>query len=118
MKQIIKYMPVIMLGLVIAGPALAAIVLPTPPTTGTGGVITGSSIMSTITQIFNYLVAISTVIAIAMFIWGGIMYAVKGDSAGGKKVMLNAAIGLLAILGVGLVVNSVAALVNRGLNIG
>lgn len=118
MKQFLKYSTIVMLGVAIAGPALAAIVLPTPPTTGTGGVLTGSSIMSTITQVFNYLVALSTIIAIAMFIWGGIMYAVKGDSAGGKKTMLNAAIGLAAILGVGLVVNSIAALVNRGLNIG
>lgn len=116
MKQFLKYSTVVMLGLAIAGPALAAIVLPTPPTTGTGGVITGSSIMSTITQIFNYLVALSTVIAIAYFIVGGIQYAMGKPDA--KKTMLNAAIGLAAILGVGLVVNSIAALVNRGLNIG
>ena len=43
----------------------------------------------------------------------------KGGKEGeGKKTMLNAAIGLAAILGVGLVVNSIAALISRGLNVG
>jgi hypothetical protein len=116
MKHILTYTTVVLMGLAIAGPALA-LVLPTAPVGG-GQALTGSGIVSIITQIFNYLVTISTIVAIAMFIWGGIMYAVKGDTAGGKKTMLNAAIGLLAILGVGLVVNSIAALVNRGLNLG
>ncbi len=106
-----------MAGLAIAAPALAAIVLPTAPTGG-GTALTGSGIVNTITQIFNYLVTISTIIAIGMFIWGGIQYAVMSKTDAGKTTMKNAAIGIAAILGVGLVVNTIARLVNSGLNIG
>jgi hypothetical protein len=117
MKQkILTYSTVILLGLAIAGPALAAIVLPTNPVGGGGPVLTGSGIVGIIQQIFNYFVTIGTILAVAWFIYGGIQYALgKPD---GAKTMKNAAIGILAILGVGLVVNSIAALINRGLNVG
>jgi hypothetical protein len=117
MKQIIKYSTVILMGLAIAAPALAAIVLPTAPGGG-GPVVTGSSIVQTITQIFNYLVTISSIIAIGMFIWGGVQYAVLSKTDTGKATMKNAAFGIAAILGVGLVVNTIAGLINRGLNVG
>ncbi len=75
MKHILKYSTVIITGLAIAGPAMAAIVLPTVPVGG-GQALTGSGVVAIITQVFNYLVTISTIIVIGMFIYGGIQYAV------------------------------------------
>ncbi len=116
MKHILIYSTVIMLGLALASPALAAIVLPTVPGTG-GQALTGSGVVNVITQVFNWLVTISTIVAIGFFIYGGIRYAMGGAEAG-KDILKNSAIGLAFILGVGLVVNTIAGLINRGLNLG
>jgi hypothetical protein len=106
-----------MLSLVAVSPALAVgLVLPTPPTTG-GPVLTGSGIMDSITTVVNYFIVLATIAAVAYFIWGGVQTAMNGWDKG-KEIMKNAAIGLLAILGVGLVVNTISAFIGRGLNVG
>lgn len=117
MKHILKYSTIVLLGLAIAGPALAAtgIVLPTNPASG-GTALTGSGVVTIITQIVNYLITISVVIAVAAIIWGAI--TVFRDPAKGKSILLRAVIGLAIILGVGLILNTIAGLVNRGLNVG
>ena len=115
MKQILKYSAVsIGLSLALAVPALAATLqLPSPPPgSNPSQGITGQKVVDIITQGVNYLVAISTTLAIAYFIYGGIKYAMGDPKA--KDILKNAAIGLLAILGVGLVVNTVAGLIARG----
>ncbi len=116
MKQVLKYSTAIALSFAIAAPALAGLVLPTPPPTGSGQALTGSGVVNIITTAVNYLITISTVLAVAMFIYGGIKYAMGDPKA--KDILKNAAIGLLAILGVGLLINTIAGLINRGLNLG
>lgn len=118
MKGIHKYLAVIAVSFMNAAPALAAgLVLPTPPPTNTNAALTGSSVVSIITQGVNYLITVSVVLAVAAFIYGGIVYAVK-DPKQGKEILKNAAIGLLAILGVGLLINTIAGLIQRGFGLG
>lgn len=117
MKQILKYSSAIALSFAIAAPALAGLVLPTPPPTGSGPGLTGSGVVNIITTAVNYLITISVVLAVAAFIYGGVLYA-TGNAEKGKEFLKNAAIGLLAILGVGLLINTIAGLVSRGLNLG
>lgn len=116
MKPITLFI-VLAFALVLATPAYAQLKLPTPPPTNTSSSLTGSGIVNIITQGVNYLITVSVVLAVAAFIYGGIVYAVQ-DPKKGKDILKNAAIGLLAILGVGLVINTIAGLVSRGLNLG
>lgn len=117
MKKFLTYSAVIMLSLAAVTPALGAtLILPTPPTGGGPGV-TGSGIVASITTVVNYLLIIATIVAVAYFVWGGVVFATKGP-AEGKLILRNAAVGLLAILGVGLVVNTISAFIGRGLNVG
>lgn len=92
--------------------------LPKPPTTGTTQALTGSGIVNIITQGVNYFIALSVVVAIAFFIWGAVQYVGIGKPEEGTAKMKQAALGLLAILGVGLLINTIAGLINRGLNLG
>ena len=121
MKQILKY-STIAATVFAATPALAATLkLPTPPPTGTNQVVTASGVVDIITTAVNYLITLSTVLAVAMFIWGAVKYTgvLGGDGPKeGAPIMKNAAWALLAILGVGLLINSIAALLSRGLNLG
>jgi len=118
MKQILKYSSAIALSFVSAAPALAAgLILPTPPPGGSAQGLTGSGVVNIITTAVNYLITISVVLAVAAFIYGGVLYA-TGNAEKGKEFLKNAAIGLLAILGVGLLINTIAGLVSRGLNLG
>ncbi len=117
MKKFLTYSAVIMLSLAAVSPALGVgLILPTPPPSG-GPVLTGSGIVASITTIVNYLIVIATIVAVAFFIWGGVVFATKGP-AEGKLILRNAAVGLLAILAVGLVVNTISAFIGRGLNVG
>lgn len=117
MKRFLTYSAVVMLSLAIVTPALGAgLILPTPPSNG-GPAVTGSGLVASITTIVNYLIVIATIVAIAFFIYGGVRYATNG-AAVGRPILTQAAIGLLAILGVGLVVNTISAFIGRGLNVG
>jgi len=117
MKKFLTYSTVIMLSLAVVTPALGVnLVLPTPPAAG-GPVVTGSSIVGSITTVVNYLIVIATIVAVAYFVWGGVQFAMNKPDEG-KKILKNAAIGLLAILGVGLVINTISAFIGRGLNVG
>jgi hypothetical protein len=117
MKKFLTFSAVVMLSLAFVSPALGAtLILPTPPTGGGPGV-TGSGIVASITTIVNYLLIIATIVAVAYFVYGGVRYAMGGPAVGGP-ILKNAAVGLLAILGVGLVVNTISAFIGRGLNVG
>ncbi|MEK7637876.1 MAG: hypothetical protein AAB375_00400 [Patescibacteria group bacterium] len=117
MKKFLTYSAVVMLSLAAVSPALGVgLILPTPPAAG-GPVVTGSGIVASITTIVNYFIVIATIAAVAMFIWGGVQYATGGAAKGGP-ILKQAAIGLLAILAVGLVINTISAFIGRGLNVG
>jgi len=96
--------------------ALAQIFQPVNPFGG-GPVLTGSSILVIIRQVVNWVMTVAVILGVAYFVYGGIRYAMNQPDEG-KTVMKNAAIGIAAILAVGLIVNSIAALVERGGQIG
>jgi hypothetical protein len=117
MKRFLKYPSAIISSFALATPAFAQLKLPTPPPTGTNAALTGSGVVDIITTGVNYLITVSVVLAVAAFIYGGIVYAVY-DPKKGRDILKNAAIGLLAILGVGLLINTIAAWIQRGLGLG
>lgn len=118
MSKLMKYAVVAAtLGAVLAPSFALAVVQPTVPPGVGGQALTGSSVVRIINDIVNILLGVSVVIAVGFFVYGGVRYAV-GQPEVGKKTMFNAAIGIAAILGVGLVVNTIAGLINRGLNLG
>lgn len=102
----------------VLAPSLAfALTSPVVPIGGT--VVTGSSIVRIINDIVQTLLTISVVIGVGAFIYGAILYfAVPGKTDDGKEWMKRAVIGVGLILAIGLVLNSIAALINRGLNLG
>jgi len=65
----------------------------------------------------RWLIVISVVIAVIMIIWGGIMYMwAKGDDkkvADAQARIKNGIIGAAIVLAVGVILQTVAALVNR-----
>jgi len=116
MKRILKYAAVTTALFALAAPALAAtLVLPSAPPSSAPA-ITGRNIVDIITTGVNYLLVVSVVLAVGAFVFGGVKYAMGDTKA--TEILKRAAWGLLAILGVGLVVNTIAGWLNRGLNLG
>lgn len=120
MKRTITYTAAVMTVGVLLLPAFAlaaTIDTPTVPVGVSGDSLSGSQIVTDIQVIVNYVVELSVVVAIAFFIYGAIRYA-TGNPEVGTATMKNAAIGLFAMLAVGLLVNTISSLVANGLNIG
>ncbi|HAU08104.1 MAG TPA: hypothetical protein DCS06_03955 [Candidatus Yanofskybacteria bacterium] len=82
-----------------------------------GGAITMAEITNLIQAFARWLIVISVVIAVIMIIWGGIMYMwAKGDDkkvADAQARIKNGIIGAAIVLAVGVILQTVAALVNR-----
>ena len=65
-------------------------------------------------RIANWLIVISMVFAVIWFIWAGIRYMTGGDKPdAAKKMLWNGVIGTLIILGVGVIIRTIMALVDR-----
>ena len=96
--------------------AFAQIFNPVNPFGG-GPVLTGSSVLVVVRQVVNWIMTVSVLFGVVYFVYGGIRYAMNQPEDGGK-IMKNAAIGIAAVLAVGLIVNSIAALVERGGQLG
>jgi hypothetical protein len=114
MHKLTKYIIVLASLAVVLAPSLALaapIVQPTVPVPG--GQITESTIRNLIESIVNFLITISIVIAVGYLVWGGIQF-VRGDVEGGKGTLKNGVIGVAIILGVGLILNTIAGFINRG----
>lgn len=96
---------------------LLALTAPVAPI-GSKDVITGSSIVNLIQQLVQILLTVSIVIGVGFFIWGAIQYIGLGDEEEGKKKMKNSVIGIGLIMALGLILNSLAAWIGRGLQLG
>lgn len=96
---------------------MLALTAPTLPI-GSNQVLTGSSIVTLIQQLVQILLTVSIVIGVGYFIWGAIQYIGLGDEEEGKKKMKNSVIGIALIMALGLILNSVAAWIGRGLQLG
>lgn len=95
--------------------AVAGLPNPTPPVTGTA--VTLVEIQALITRVAQFLIVVSVIIAVIFIIWGGVMYmAARGDDtkvADAKKTIFNGIVGAAVVLGVGVILQTVAGLVTR-----
>ncbi|HUO75603.1 MAG TPA: hypothetical protein VMU12_01645 [Candidatus Paceibacterota bacterium] len=111
MQKLVKYSAVIATVAAVLVPTMAlALVQPTVPIGNPGQVVTGSSLANLINTVVQYMLTISTVIAVGFIVWGGIQ-ALRGGWASAKGTLLNAVIGLAIIFGVGLLLNTIARLI-------
>ena len=96
--------------------SLAVTVVP-PDVTTTGTPITLTEIENIIARIANFLIVISVIIAVIFIIWGGVKYMVSGGdekkATEAKGIIFNGIIGAAVVLGVGVILNTVRALLAR-----
>ncbi len=96
--------------------SLAVTVVP-PDVSTTGAPITLADMQNMITSIANFLIIVSVIVAVIFIIWGGIMViASHGDPTRAKKgydIIKNGVIGAAVVLGVGIILNTVKALLAR-----
>jgi phosphatidylglycerophosphatase A len=95
--------------------ASTAITTPTPPVTGTA--LTLANIEEIIRKVAQFLITVSVIIAVIFIIWGGVMYmAARGDDTkveDAKKTIFNGIIGAAVVLGVGVILQTLAGLISR-----
>ncbi len=89
--------------------------VPTPPTGGEA--IDLDEIEDLVKRIAQFLIVISVIVAVIFIIWGGVMYmAARGDEdrAGkAKETIFNGIIGAAVVLGVGVILQTLAGLITR-----
>ena len=94
--------------------ALAQLTPPTSPFTGPA--VTLDTIQDIIETIARFLILISVVVAVIFIVWGGMMYMMAGDDAAkasaAKTRIVNGIIGALVVLAVGVILQTLAGLVN------
>ena len=97
-------------------PMLVLAQLPTPTSPYAGQPITLQDIRDIIETVARFLILISVVIAVIFIVWGGVMYMMAGDDAAksgaAKSRIVNGIIGALVVLAVGLILQTLASLVN------
>lgn len=95
--------------------ALAVLPTPTPPVTGTG--ITLVEIEALLNRIAKFLIVVSIIIAVIFIVWGGILYmAARGDEGKvetAKSTIYNGIIGAAVVLGVGVILQTLAGVITR-----
>ena len=93
-----------------------ALPIPTNPVPGASG-LTLTEIEQRITDIAQFMIVISVIVAVIFIIWGGIKYVMAGDDAAkagsAKSTILNGVIGALVILAVGIIMQTLANVVAR-----
>lgn len=96
---------------------LAASGLTNPSPTLSGQAITLTEVENLITGLARFLIVISIVVAVIFIVYGGIRWIFARDSEEGvtaaKAIVLNGIIGALIILGVGVILQSLAGIVTR-----
>lgn len=119
MMDIKKFGYAVLMFSVLAMPVLglAAFNEPTPPIGTEGSGIDLTEIQSIIETIARFLIVIGVIVAIIFIIWGGITWMAAGgnDDAvnAAKSRIKNGVIGAAVVLGVGVILQTVAKLVTR-----
>ncbi len=115
-----KYLMIGLFLAVVFMPLIVSAALPNPtnPISGGGGsAITVGEITDLIQRFARWLIVISVVIAVIIIIYGGIMWMLSrgNDTKAGeaKKIVWNGIIGAAVVLAVGVILQTVAAIVNR-----
>jgi len=97
-------------------PILVLAQLPTPTSPYAGQPVTLQDARDIIETVARFLILISVVIAVIFIVWGGVMYMMAGDDAAksgaAKSRIVNGIIGALVVLAVGLILQTLASLVN------
>ena len=97
-------------------PVLVLAQLPTPTSPYAGTPITLTDVRGIIETIARFLILVSVIIAVIFIVWGGISYMTAGDdsakSGAAKSRIVNGIIGALVVLAVGLILQTLASLVN------
>lgn len=94
-----------------------AVTLPTPTPPTSGEAVTLDEIESLIRRIAQFLIIVSVIVAVIFIIWGGVMYmAARGDEdrvKTAKSTIYNGIIGAAVVLGVGVILQTLAGLITR-----
>ncbi len=89
--------------------------VPVPPTAGTP--VTLNEIETLIRRIAQFLIIVSVIVAVIFIIWGGVMYmAARGNedqATAAKTTIFNGVIGAAVVLGVGVILQTLAGLITR-----
>ena len=97
-------------------PALVLAQLPVPTSPYAGTPLTMSDIQGLIETVARFLILISVVVAVIFIVWGGMMYMMAGDdvakAGAAKSRIVNGIIGALVVLAVGLILQTLASLVD------
>lgn len=109
-KKLGKYVIPVTMALL---PVLVLAQVATPTYTGGGQAITLVEIEQLIQRIAGFLIVIGVVIAVIFIIWGGITYMAASDTAKAKTRIFNGIIGAAVVLGVGVILQTIAGLVAR-----
>ena len=114
MKHVLKYAVAATTLASILAPTFALAVLTTPPIPvgGGGQPVTGRTIERLLEQVAQFILTISVIIAVIFIVWGGIQ-ALRGGWDSAKETLKKAAIGLAIIFGVGLLMQTIAGLIQR-----
>lgn len=114
MITISKILFILLLFLAVAHTGLASQLADLPA----GKPITFNEVDSLINQVAQFLLVVSVLIAVIMIVWSGITYMAAGANA--TKVteaqarLKSAIIGAAIVLGVGVIIDTVAGIVTRG----
>jgi uncharacterized membrane protein len=88
-----------------------------PSATLTGDPVTLSNVEEIITEIASFLIVVSIIIAVIFIIYGGVRWMAARDDEkaveNAKKMIKNGVIGALVVLGVGVILNTLAGLISR-----
>lgn len=94
---------------------IAQIIIPTPPAPGRG--LTLAEIGSLIAIVGSFLTSIGVLLAIIALVVSGIIYMKAGADltkiANAKTWLKNVLIGALIVLGVGMIINTLANIISR-----
>jgi hypothetical protein len=109
-KAIVRAAPVALVGfMVLSSGALGALQQPVNPY-GPGDAVTTSTIQTILEQIANFLITAGVVVAVIFIVLGGVQF-MRGKPDEGKKILTNAAIGVAIIFAVGLIMSTIARVV-------
>ena len=113
MKTVYKILFILLLFLAVAYTGWASQLADLPP----GRPITLPEVDSLIDQIARFLVVVSVLIAVIMIVWSGITYMSAGSNvtkvSEAQTRLKNSVIGAAIVLGVGVIINTIAGIVTR-----
>ncbi len=118
MKKLVTIGLLVLVSLAVLAPVALAVSLPTPTAPGTpGSGVSLRDVENVIRRIAEFLIIFGVVIAVILIIWAGITYMFAGGSDEkvklAKKRFWNGVIGAAIILGVGVILQTLARLLNQ-----